>query len=140
MRLADWRARYELTIDAVRVNPATGAWGAGDCLTGLVGPVVEALTGADPFAHYRGRYKTARGALGIMRRSGFDNLADLVASELTPLEHPSQCWVGDVVAIPSDDDFAFALGVVNGERAFVLQTNGLATRDMSEAVRAFRVI
>lgn len=139
MRRDDWRARYEATIDAIRVSPAVGEWGAGDCLTGLVGPVVEALTGADPFARFRGRYKTARGALGIMRRSGFANLADLVASDL-PEIHPSECRVGDIVAIPSDDDFAYALGVVNGERAFVLQTNGLATRDMSEAVRAFRVI
>lgn len=139
MRLENWRARYEETIDAIRVSSTVGEWGQGDCLTGLVGPVVEALTGADPFARFRGRYKSARGALGIMRRSGFDNLADLVASELTPLEHPSQCWVGDIVAIPTDDDFAYALGVVNGERAFVFQTNGLATRDMSEAVHAFRV-
>lgn len=139
MRREDWRARYETTIDAIRVNSTLGEWGQGDCLTGLVGPVVEALTGADPFSRFRGRYATPRGALGTMRRSGFANLADLVASELTPLDHPSQCWIGDIVAIPTDDDFAYALGVVNGERAFVLQTNGLATRDMSEAVRAFRV-
>ena len=134
-RVENWRVRYEDTIDAIRRVP--GDWGSSDCLTGLVSPVVEALTGVDPFVRFRGRYKTARGALGIMRRSGFENLADLVASEL-PEIHPSQCVIGDIVAIPTDDDFAYALGVVNGDRVFVMLEKGLGTRDISEAVRAFK--
>lgn len=136
IRVQNWRVNYENLIDAIRRKPF--AWGYVDCLTGLVDPTIQALTGEEPFARFRARYKTARGAIGIMRRSGFENLADLVASEL-PEIHPSQCVVGDVVAIPTDDDFAFALGVVNGDRVFVISPDGLSTRDISEAVRAFKV-
>jgi len=135
-RVQNWRVNYENLIDAIRRKPF--AWGYVDCLTGLVDPAVQALTGEEPFSRFRARYKTARGALGIMRRSGFDNLANLVASEL-PEIHPSQCVVGDIVAIPTDDDFAYALGVVNGDRVFVISPEGLSTRDISEAVRAFKV-
>lgn len=135
-RLPQWRINYENLIDDIRRKPF--AWGYMDCLAGLVDPAVQALTGEEPFFRFRARYKTAKGALGVMRRSGFENLADLVASEL-PEIHPSMCVVGDIVAIPTDDDFAYALGVVNGDRVFVISPNGLSTRDISEAVRAFKV-
>ena len=135
-RLPDWRVRFKDTIDNIRREAF--AWGSSDCLYGLTVPVLKALTGETYFKRYR-RYKTAKGALSVMRRAGFDNLADLVASELTEV-HPSQVFVGDIVAIPTDDEFGFSLGAVNGERVFVLHQNGLGTRDLLEATRAFQVI
>ncbi len=44
-----------------------------------------------------------------------------------------------IAAVQDDDDFVYALGVVNGDRVFVISPNGLSTRDISEAVRAFKV-
>lgn len=114
-------------------------WGSSDCLFGLVVPVVEAATGrSGVLSRYKGRYKTARGAIGIMRRNNFANLADLVASEF-PEIHPSEMRMGDIAAIPTDDDFAYSMGICNGQRVFVLHPDGLATRDISEVKRAFRV-
>lgn len=136
MRRKDWRTRFEATIDKLKAEPFT--WGS-DCLFGLTVPILEAISDNDPrFTSYAGRYKTAKGALGVMRRAGFENLADLVASEL-PEIHPSQCRVGDIVAIPTDDDFGFSIGVVNGDRVFVKLQSGLGTRDLLEATRAFQV-
>jgi len=136
MRLQDWRTRFETEIDAIKANPFR--WGATDCLFGVVVPMIRAITGELMFTKYR-TYKTAKGALGVMRRHGFDNLADLIASELDEI-HPSQCVIGDIVAIPTDDAFGYSLGIVNGDRAFVIHEDGLGTRDMSEAKRAFKVI
>lgn len=130
--------RYENEIDRIRLDPGIGTWGSGDCLFGLVVPMLKAMTGIDHFETYRGRYKTARGALGVMHRAGFDNLADVVATEIAEV-HPSLCRVGDIGAIPTDDDFGYSLGVINGDRIFVLHKDGLGHRPMSEVTRAFKV-
>lgn len=129
-------AKFNEAID--RLYSRSFEWGASDCLFGLVVPVVEAVTGRKKlFAKYR-KYKTARGALSTMRRNKFENLGDLVASEL-PEVHPSEMRLGDIVAIPSGDDFAYSLGICNGQRVFVLHEAGLGTRDASEVARVFRV-
>jgi len=136
-RKDNWRKEFETVIDDLKAEPFR--WGS-DCLFGLVVPILNAISDDGPrFTAYAGRYKTAKGALGVMRRSGFQNLADLAASEL-PEIHPSQCRVGDIAAIPTDDDFGFSLGVVNGDRVFVKLEHGLGTRDLMEAKRAFQVI
>lgn len=138
MRKPDWRVQFERVIDDIKARPFS--WGDRDCLFGLVAPVVNAITDGDPyFASYVGKYKTAKGALSLMKRSGFDNLADAVAAEL-PEIHPSQCRVGDIAAIPVDDGFGFSLGIVNGDRVFVMMESRLGTRDLMDAKRAFRVV
>jgi hypothetical protein len=130
-------AKFSEALDALA--DAKFIWGDHDCLFGLVVPVVEAATGrAGVLKKFRGRYKTARGALAIMKRNNFANLADLVASEF-PEIHPSEIRMGDIAAIATDDDFAYSMGICNGQRVFVLHPDGLATRDLSEVVRAFRV-
>jgi hypothetical protein len=135
-RLSDWRARFETAVDAMWRQPF--AWGEHDCGPGLAGRMVEAVTGADLAADYRGRYTTAKGALGVMRRAGFDNLGDLVASVL-PEIHPSQAKIGDIAAVETDTPFGYALGVVNGERVFVLHPDGIATVDLLSTKRSFKV-
>lgn len=114
-------------------------WGSMDCLFGLVVPVVEAATGRSAlFSRFRGKYKSARGALSVMKRAGFETLADLVGSEFPEIK-PSEIRMGDIAAIKTDDDFAYSMGICNGQRVFVLHPDGLATRDLSEVARAFRV-
>lgn len=136
MRRKDWRSRFEAAIDRLKAEPFE--WGS-DCLFGLAVPILEAISDNAPlFTRFAGRYKTAKGALSVMRRAGFENLADLVASEL-PEIHPSRCRVGDIVAIPTEDDFGFSIGVVNGDRVFVKLQSGIGTRDLLEASRAFQV-
>jgi hypothetical protein len=73
-----------------------------------------------------------------MRQAGFRNLADMVAVML-PEIHPSEARIGDIAAIEIDTPFGYALGVVNGERVFVLREDGMGTVDLLDAKRAFRV-
>lgn len=136
-RLPNWRTRFEAAIDEIKFVPFD--WEAQhDCGPGLAGRLVYAITGEDLTTKYQGKYKTAKGALGVMKRAGFDNLADLVASYL-PEIHPSQASLGDIVAYEIDSPFGFALGVVNGERVFVLRPEGVGTMDLLAAKRAFKV-
>jgi hypothetical protein len=135
-RLPDWRTRFDAAIDDMKAKPF--AWGEHDCGPGLVGRMVLAMTGEDVARRYRGKYRTARGALGVMRRAGFNTLADMAGSVL-PEVHPSRARVGDIAAFPADTAFGYALGVVNGERVYVLREDGLGTMDLLSATRAFRV-
>lgn len=135
-RTPGWRARFEREIDAIKHLPF--AWGEHDCGPDLVGRLVEATTGADIFAPWRGRYQSYRGAVRVMRNDGFGNLADLIGSVL-PEIHPSEATLGDVAAFAEKSELGFTLGIVNGERVFVLKEEGLGTLDLLQADKAYRV-
>ena len=136
-RKPGWIAAYHDAIEDIRRRPFD--WAAHECASGLAARVVEAITGHDFAAEYRGRYNTAAGAYRVMRQAGFDSLADLAASCLPEYQHPSQAHIGDLAAIEDNSVFTFVLGVVGGERIHVLSETGLGTVDRSKAVRAFRV-
>lgn len=135
-RRQDWRQCYSTLIGAIRRKPF--AYGEHDCAMGLSAAMVEALTGIDVAKRWRGRYASRTGALRVMRNDGFANVADMVATVL-PEIHPARARIGDIAAIPDDGPFGFALGVVNGERIFVIRAEGLGTVDLLTATRAFSV-
>lgn len=136
-RRDDWRARMHAAMDEIRRRPFE--WGAHDCGPSFAGRLVEAITGTDLAGPWRGRYSSRTGALQVMRNDGFDDLADLVASVLPEHEHVSRARVGDLAAVPMDTAFKSAIGVVGGERVFVLHPSGLATVNLSRCTRAFMV-
>jgi len=136
-RTDGWRKRLDDTIDAIRFVPFD--WEAQhDCGPGLAGRVILSITGVDINEPYRGLYGSAAGAYRTMREAGFTNLADMAASML-PEIHPSKAEIGDIAAFPMDTKFGFALGVVNGERVFVLRPEGIGTMSLLQATRAFKV-
>ncbi|MGY5811998.1 DUF6950 family protein [Rhizobium sp. LEGMi198b] len=136
VRMKDWRARFVAEVDRLKRTPF--AWGEHDCGPGLAGNLVLAITGVDCAAQWRGTYSSPAGALAAMRLAGFKNLGDMVAAML-PEIHPSQARIGDIAAIEMEGPFGYALGVVNGERIFVLREDGIGTVDLLDAIRAFRV-
>lgn len=136
MRRTDWRRRLGEYVAGLRTEPY--AFGRQDCWLFVAG-AIEAMTGADHANVHRGRYKTARGALGIVKRAGAANMADFAGLFLEEIEAPVFAQIGDVMAIPTDDAFGFSLGILNGERILVVTPDGIDTRDRSEATRAFRV-
>lgn len=135
-RIGLWRKPFKQTVDDLRRKPFV--WGENDCGIGLACKLTLAITGVDFGAPYRGRYDSAASAYRLMRDEGFDDFADLVASIL-PEVHPSKLRIGDLAAIAVDSPFKHALGVVNGERIFVLTEAGFGTRDLLDAARAFKV-
>ena len=135
-RFPDWAARLNDFVDGVKRSPF--AWAEHDCFCGWAADAVLAMTGEDIAAQWRGRYKTAKGAAGVLKRAGFDNLADGMAAVL-PEIHLSQAKLGDIAAIPDDTPFGFTLGIVNGETILVLGEKAMGTVPLFKATRAFAV-
>ena len=66
-RLPDWEPRLSAWIAANRSREFV--WGEWDCIL-MACSAVEAQTGDDPAAEYRGRYSDARGAAKALRDLG----------------------------------------------------------------------
>ncbi|SEH22522.1 hypothetical protein [Rhizobium sp. NFR12] len=135
-RLPDWRRRYEATIDDIKTRPFK--WGVHDCGPGLAGRLVLAMTGVDLSANFSVDYTDAASAARKIRDLGFSSLGELVGA-LLPTIHPSQAEIGDVAALLMPGPIGHALGVVNGERIFVLTDTGIGTVDLLDAVSCFKV-
>lgn len=136
MRKTNWYSAYNDVIDSMRNKPFV--WGENDCAVGLVSNVLSAIATENPAEEFTGKYKTAAGGLKLMKKQGYDNLADFVSSYL-PEIHISETTIGDIAAIPTDDKFGFVLGVVNGEKIIVMTERGVGVVDLLDATRAFKV-
>lgn len=136
MRTEGWRKRFSAYVNAARSTPYQ--LGTHDCWLFVAG-AVEAMTGRDHAKPHRGRYKAAKGALGVMKRAGAGNMAEFAALFLVERASPVEAQIGDIMAIPTDDAFGFSLGILNGERILVVTPTGIETRDRAEATRAFEV-
>lgn len=135
MRRKDWAARLNAYLQEVASQPYDDA--THNCGTFVAG-AVEAMTGQDFAGPYTDGVKTLKGQIARLKRAGFETHADLAASLFDEI-HPSQARAGDLAAFATDDPLGIALGVVNGERAFVLRPDGIGTLETLTAARAFRV-
>lgn len=135
VRYHDWRTRLSAYLH--EVAPASFEWGRHDCALFAAG-AVEAMTGHDFAAEYRGRYKTLIGGLRHLKKAGFSDHADLAASIFSEVA-PAHAHVGDLAAIQIEG--GIALGVVQGSRIYVLRPDrsGIGTVDLLDAERAFHV-
>lgn len=77
-RLPDWEARLGAFIETNRHREF--AWGEWDCIL-FACAAVEAMTGEDPAATYRGRYSDATGARAALRELGKGTLLKTVDAE-----------------------------------------------------------
>ena len=134
-RLPNWRSRLSAEMDRQRREPF--AWGSHDCALGLASAAIEAVTGEDLRARWGG-YSTAAGALKVLRRAGYDSLADAVAATL-PEIHPSRASIGDIGLIEAEGEIGAALCVFDASGVVVMTEAGHGRVARSKAVRAFRV-
>lgn len=132
-----WISEFHAFIDDIRRQPFD--WRGHDCVLGLGARAVEALTGVRLGEEYAEQFSDAASAYRLMRKLGFDDVADLLANYLPEYDHPSEAQMGDIVTIPVDTQFKHGLGVVNGERIIAVTETGIGTIDRLSADRAFRV-
>lgn len=71
-RLPDWETRLAAYLEPLRLRAF--AWGEHDCCT-FAGGAVQAMTGIDPMAEFRGHYATAIGSARALRKFGAGDLA-----------------------------------------------------------------
>lgn len=135
-RLPDWPVRLHDFVDGVKRSPFK--WETHDCWLGWAADAAIAIIGVDIGADYRGQYSNAIEAARVMKKAGFSNLADLVASHL-PEIHVSQAKIGDIAAIADDTPFGFTLGIINGETILVLGEQCMGVELLSRAARVFQV-
>jgi hypothetical protein len=134
-RYSFWRTALFNYAQAVAAKPFQ--WGEHDCALFAAG-AVQAMTGEDFAAGYRGRYSTLTGGLRHLRKAGYADHAAM-AEALMEEVHPSLAQIGDVAAI--DVEGHIALGIFQGERIYVLRpgADGIGTVSRLSAARAFRV-
>ncbi|MFQ5783616.1 MAG: hypothetical protein ACE5H8_02180 [Alphaproteobacteria bacterium] len=134
-RRVDWPERLARTVRAAQGRRF--AWGGHDCAL-FVCDCILAMTGCDPAARFRGRYRTARGAARALRRIAGVATLDALATRLLGAPVPvATAKRGDIVLLDTDD--GPALGVVIGARAAFTSPRGLAFVPVSAPRRAWRV-
>lgn len=117
------------------------AYGRSDCfLMGMA--MVDALRGTDHRKAYAGRYKTLRGAHGVLKRSGHDTLAELMEALLGTRIAPLQAHIGDVgiiaLQVEGSKRIAEHVGVHDGRQWVVKAEDGPMYFGSAHAAAAFR--
>jgi hypothetical protein len=121
VRRPDWRSRLDQYLAACARRKFDA--GRHDCALFAAG-AVEAVTGTDLAAEYRGRYRTIRGGKRI---AGGDHVA-LAASLLPSRESVLHARPGDIAVLGD------ALGVVCGEHIAALHpVRGLASLPLTRS-------
>ncbi len=110
MRREDWPERMVAAIDAARSQPFV--WGESDCCL-FAADVVLAMTGEDYAKAFRGKYKSARGALGALKRHGHGDI-EKTMDGMFERRYPMR---GDVVMAVIDNQQALGI-CVGADAAF----------------------
>lgn len=133
-RRPDWRAQLGQYL--AEVARRTFRPGAHDCALFAAG-AVEAMTGFDAAAEWRGTYRTLAAGRRALQAAGFEDHLALVAT-FCPEVSPAMASVGDLVAVPADDG-EVALGVVQGAAIYCLTPGGMALVSRLHVQKAFKV-
>jgi hypothetical protein len=143
-RIEGWEGRLAEFVTQARSRPfLTGEF---DCCL-MPCDAVEMMTGVDPAAALRGRFKTERGALRVLKRfagGGITEVAEKIAAELGAPEVPIRfARRGDIVLV-LDPVFVRApwdalLGLCLGRQVAVMAPEGLRLTPMHDLNRAWAV-
>lgn len=132
-RRFDWRSRLNAVVERTMREPF--AWGRNDCAL-FIGDIIEAITGDNPGAIFRGTYDTADGAMSALNAAGYTDLADFASHNFEEI-HPSRARRGDIALIR--DGERWVAGFFDHERIGSIALTGYATGDRERASRAFKV-
>ncbi len=134
-RVPGWdRAVEELATAHIAIPPE---WGVSDCLM-CAADAMKAVTGIDPLAQFRGKYKTEAGAARKMRKNGCENVKDVFETylQLEPVNRLS-ARRGDVGVMLINDEYV--AGFICGSGFAVKQPHGLTFFPVTDIEHAYRV-
>ena len=132
-RYPDWRRRLIAYLESCARRSFQD--GEHDCALFLAGGI-EAMTGQDYAAGYRGAYTSLAAGLKLLRKDGFEDHVDLARRTL-PMKPVSMAREGDgaiVTEMPLP-----ALGIVQGSGVYVLRETGLGLVPLTAASAALEV-
>lgn len=130
MRLENWPQKLAEVIEGARKRPFL--WGEHDCSL-FVADCVDAMTGSKHANQYRGKYKTAKGAAGILKKHG--GIEGLVDSKFDPMPR-SFARRGDIALLEMKGS---PLGIVDVNRVACVGENGLHFLPMNKTIKVWRV-
>lgn len=134
VRLVDWQDR--LTGYLASVSRAALRPGQHDCAL-FAADAVEAMTGADLAADFRGQYRDYDAGQALLEAGGFADHIDLVRA-IFPAIAASRAAPGDIAVMPSDDGRP-ALGIFQGAGVYCLGRRGLVVVSRLNALEGFSV-
>lgn len=135
VKLPGWEARLISFVGSVA--RASFQPGVLDCAL-FFADGVQVMTGEDIAKPFRGKYKTLATGYRMLRKRGFNDHIEYVASIMPELPSPLSAQRGDC-AVALDMDGAPALGIVQGEKVYFMTLNGLTLIPLTDTIRAFRV-
>lgn len=131
-RVDNWVLRYAEFM--VERQHAPFVWGSNDCCL-FAADCVQALTGTDLAAAWRGRYDSALQAARFLDEGG--GLEAIAAEALGQPVSASYAGVGDVVLC--ENAGRLLLAICNGDLALGPGVQGVEPLDMSTALKAWKV-
>lgn len=134
MRREDWPEELARMLREASSRPF--AWGEHDCCL-FAADVVQAITGEDHAAEFRGRYTTAAGAARALKRYGAGNLVATIDAKL-PRIAPALARRGDVVC-KEFEDVGPALGICVGIQSAFASHTGIAMHNTLDCDHAWRI-
>ncbi|GAB5431083.1 MAG: hypothetical protein EpisKO_04530 [Epibacterium sp.] len=134
-RRPDWHSRLAAYLARVARLPFRP--GSHDCVLFAAG-AVEAMTGTDLAAEYRGSYRTLKDGQEVLKARGYADHIALV-EDLFESVAPALAQVGDLAVVPGGQGERGALGIFQGSGVYVLDPSGLAVVDRLTAYGAFSV-
>ncbi len=143
-RLEGWEHRLADFVDEARSRPFQ--WGEFDCCL-MPCDGVLAITGVDPAAKLRGRYRTLRGAQAALirfARGGLVEAAEKIAADLAaPEVDLSFARRGDICLLTDPElvetGFDAMLAICLGREVGIAQAGGLRLLPLARAARAWEV-
>jgi len=134
-RLPDWRTRLFSLIDEKDKQPFQ--YGLNDCST-FGADVVFALTGFDPAAQFRGKYKTKLGGIRAIRKAGYLNQVDYLEKNYKEIP-PAFATFGDIGITTSDAGDDIAICVVVGNFSVGVSADGISKVSNSDLIKVFKI-
>lgn len=133
-RLPDWRPRLSAYLIEVASKPF--AYGSHDCALFVAG-AVQAMTGHDPAAAFKGQYSDLKSGLKHLRKAGLQSHIDLADASFDPVPL-AFAGVGDIAVIDVPGEVP-ALGIFEGQHIAVPRETGLGFVPREAATIAYRV-
>jgi hypothetical protein len=140
-RHADWPQRFQQFLINQREQPFQ--YGERDCCL-FVADAVLAMTGNDLAASFRGKYRTRKEALVLIKDYAGKPSVEAVVEKVMQ-EHglqevlPSYAQRGDIVLVQRAKDYSLGIVDLNGKHVIAAAKKGYLRLDLSRATRAWRV-
>ena len=137
-RLLDWEVRLAEFVSQLQRQPRDFVWGKTDCMCQAFG-AVEAVTGKYLY-RFRGRYKTERGAISLIKKHGpLDYfIAKIMEAHGQHEVHPAYAQRGDII-IFKHPKTGLCSGFCYGSKSILCLPDGACELPTKECFRAWRI-